>query len=308
MSLLVAEWFSVIGDEVELVWPSKRTIMKYLYILSRYGPFIDTPLNVIYYLQLHITPQTCLLNYRVSSSSTFIGIVVAENILVARTIALYGHSRRVFIALVTLSVLNCILGSVVMYFFLSSLAFGPQSPPLPGCNMVRGSSIVFVNFVILVVWELVIVSMTAYKALNHLRASRTPLIQTLYRDGACLGQGLKYLRVSLTDLPIPDPGAVTFCCLLVLSIGNIINFTIVPPEYLDLLDTLTRVLHSIVCCRVVLNIRKAARKEVITTARTSLPSLRFWSRKGQNGDMESRGATDSVPLSDLSSCIDRRAE
>ncbi|EPQ55595.1 hypothetical protein GLOTRDRAFT_128818 [Gloeophyllum trabeum ATCC 11539] len=280
MTLQIAEWCFIIGDEVEFIWPSPWSIMKCLYYISRYGPFIDTPLNVIYYLKFGISPRTCLVNYRVSSLSTFVGIVTAENILITRTSAIYGNKRKIVVFLVSLSVTSTIAGAVVMYFFLASLHFGLQSPLLPGCFMTSGSSIVFVNFVILVIWELLIVSMTVYRGIHDLRVSRTPLIRTLYRDGILF-----------------------FFALLLLSVGNIIVFIIVPPEYIDLLDT-------IICCRVVLNIRAAAMESIEGTPRPTVSSItfqRFKEKFRRSHNPSSSFGTESILLTTFNRSVDTGA-
>lgn len=40
------DYFVTFQREVELVWPSKWNSMKVLFIVSRYSPFLDVPLDV----------------------------------------------------------------------------------------------------------------------------------------------------------------------------------------------------------------------------------------------------------------------
>ncbi|THH13377.1 hypothetical protein EW146_g6835 [Bondarzewia mesenterica] len=50
------------------------------------------------------------------------------------------------------------------------------------------------------------------------------------------------------------------------TLGNVIVFLTAPDELLDLLDTLTRVFHSILCCRILLHLRSAGAQEAGTTS------------------------------------------
>ena len=42
----VHDWLIILNREVEHVWKTKWSVGKILYILSRYGPFFDTPIVV----------------------------------------------------------------------------------------------------------------------------------------------------------------------------------------------------------------------------------------------------------------------
>jgi len=46
LTILVHEWLILLNREVEYIWKSKWTISKIIYIITRYGPFIDVPIMV----------------------------------------------------------------------------------------------------------------------------------------------------------------------------------------------------------------------------------------------------------------------
>ncbi|TFK50620.1 hypothetical protein OE88DRAFT_1661137 [Heliocybe sulcata] len=250
MAVLIIEWFLVIGEEVEYIWRAPWTFIKVLYLLSRYTPFLDTPFDLIIYLHPRISSEECQISYKIATASTFIGMTISECILVARTYAIYGLSRTVGVTLGIGVVISTIVGSITLAIYEGSLVFGPApSPAIPGCFLRKSNNIVFFNFVILLCWEFLIVILTTYKGIRVLRISRVPTMEILYRDGI-----------------------VFFFVLLILSSANIAVFLAAPPEYLDLLDTLTRCLHSIVCCRVLLNLRAAAHLSDNTTSISQLRS------------------------------------
>lgn len=293
MTVLITEWFLIIGEEVEYVWKAKWTYLKVFYLMSRYSPFLDTPFTLLNYITPRIKPETCLAYYQISTVSTFVGMSISEYILLARTYALYGRSRKIGLILGIGIVICTMIGIVTISLFLTSLVFGPlPSPEIPGCLLKQGSDIVFVNFVILLIWEFLVVVLTAYRGIKSLRGSRAPLVQTLYRDGIFF-----------------------FVCLLVLSTANIVVLIVAPLEYLDLLDTLTRCLHSIICCRVLLNLRVAARegprRPVTQPPRSTIRfgNLKFFSSK-RSGSTTGDGSTvldESLQLHEMSRSTDVEA-
>ncbi|TFK50619.1 hypothetical protein OE88DRAFT_1661133 [Heliocybe sulcata] len=280
MAVITAEWCFVIGEEVEYIWKAPWTYMKVLYLLSRYTPFLDTPFNLLNYLLPHISPETCLVNYKIAATSTFIGMTISEYILIVRTHALYGMSKKMGWILGT-GVMTCtIVGAITLALFETSLVFGPlPSPEIPGCLLQDGNNLAFINFIILLAWELLIVVLTAYKAIRDLRVSRNPVLQTLYRDGI-----------------------IFFFFLLMISTANIITFVVAPLELLDLVDTLTRCLHSILCCRVLLNLRAANERDTeapISLPRTSIRFVQFFKPR-RHPDDSTYTSEGSYPMHDMS--------
>ncbi|KAI0075578.1 hypothetical protein K474DRAFT_1664124 [Panus rudis PR-1116 ss-1] len=248
MSLLVSDWTILFSSEIELIWKSPWTLTKVLYLLSRYSPFIDTPLNLVYYLTPDIRPEMCDTVYSICTWITGFGIGLAELVLLVRTYAIYERSRNVLIALGALWLLWVGGNIAVLYFFTNSVQYVEQTVlglnrNLPGCYTKSESPIIFVSFASLTLFEIVIVSMTVKKGFEH------------FRDAAYLN-GRRLAFVLYRD------GVLFFIALLVFSAANVVLDIVAPREYLDLLNTLTRVLHSIVCCRVLLNIRHAGRSDV----------------------------------------------
>ncbi|KAI0075576.1 hypothetical protein K474DRAFT_1382460 [Panus rudis PR-1116 ss-1] len=234
--------------KVELIWRSKWSLTKVLYLLSRYSPFIDTPLNIAYYLTPDIRPDTCDAVYSIGVWITGYGIGLAELVLLVRTYAIYARSRRVLVFLVILWLLWIGGNSAVFYFFTTSVQYVESTKlglgrDLPGCYTESESPIIFASFASLALFEFVIVSMTIKKGFEHFRDATylhgRSLAFVLYRDGVLF-----------------------FIALLVFSTANVVLDVAAPREYLDLLNTLTRVIHSIVCCRVLLNLRNAGRSDL----------------------------------------------
>lgn len=236
-AVLVFDYFQTFTMEVELIWNSKWSIGKFLFLLARYSAFFDVPLVLYYALASNVSHDTCYHVYAVSSYSTAFGIVVAEAIMILRTYALWGNNRRLLIFLTTLLAAVYIPVIVILVFFLRSLKYG--EPPLPtviGCYPTEGSIILFADFVLLVVLETIIMALTLWIGVKRFRHSRNRLVYTLYRDGIFY-----------------------FVYLFLISVGNIIVLVAGPPEYVDLLNTFQRVMHSVLSTRTMLHVRATAR-------------------------------------------------
>ncbi|KAF5357420.1 hypothetical protein D9758_005936 [Tetrapyrgos nigripes] len=256
ITILVWDYLLTLEREIRLVWKGHWGSVKILYILSRFPPFFDVPLVMYYALAPNVPLSRCQPIYAVASWFTLFGIVVAEAILMKRTVALWGVDKRIYFGLIGLMVVSSICAPVILQpgpdlerfckavtipcavtvgLFLESLRYGP--PPLPtvtGCYPTEGSVIVFVDFILLILYESVMLGLTLWVGFRKFRHSRNPLIVTLYRDGIFY-----------------------FVYTFVISLGNIIVLVAGPSELLDLLNTFQRVMHSILSTRIILHVRSA---------------------------------------------------
>lgn len=251
MVLLTYDWFISLAEEVQLVWGTPLSISNILYFLSRYTPFIDTTLNVIFYVKPGISVDECLPNYTISSWSTYFGMGASESILLWRTYIIWEKPRAMLYGFCILWILWVVGNIYPVVLFSRSLKFTAQPlPNIPGCNLVASDPLVFISFVSFLAMEILIVILTVIKGIKHVQVRHSPLVVTLYRDGVLF-----------------------FICLAMLSLGNVIQLLTAPVEFTDLLNTMTRVLHSLLCCRVLLNIRGVTHNDdLVTSSRTRLSS------------------------------------
>ncbi|KAI0684793.1 hypothetical protein BC835DRAFT_592545 [Cytidiella melzeri] len=243
-TLLVFDWLLSIGDESTLVWESPNSFIKCLYLWTRYSPIADASLSFLSHFGHPISPQECRVVNGVNTFLLSAGIYTSELVLLWRTFAIWKGSNRVKYGLGSLWLLMIPFDFYFLASYVSSAVYAPQ--PLPwvvGCNLVNGSSIILGTFVSLTILELIIVTLTIWKGIQDVRVMRhTRLITVLYRDGVLF-----------------------FICLLVLSVSCILAPLLGPPIYALLLPSLLRVMHSTLCCRVILHIRQAAAAQTSTT-------------------------------------------
>ncbi|KAJ3557855.1 hypothetical protein NM688_g1250 [Phlebia brevispora] len=213
-----------------------------------------------------------------------IGTACTELVLIWRTFALWEKSRKVLIGLLIMwGVWVC--GNIYPVIrFTESVVFVAQTlPGVPGCYLVSGDPIIFTCYATLLGVEIVIIILTLAKGIRTFRHTRSALVKTLYRDGI-----LFFLLVTSS------------------SLGNVLTLLLAPIEYTDLLNSLARVIHTVVCCRVVIHLRRAARRDELDgtlrsrrTSRSGLLSLRFWHSSQTDGDTAGGTTTDTFEMSDF---------
>ncbi|KAJ6568867.1 hypothetical protein B0H19DRAFT_688381 [Mycena capillaripes] len=181
--VLVFDYCLTLNLEVSLIWPSRWSLTKILYVLSRYPAFFDVPL-VLYYLTPTVSLEHCAqLNTAIASGNVF-GIAVAEAIFVLRTYALSGRNRKVLITFGTIYTI-CVLATVTMIgIFLRHMRYSPPPHDIPGCNLTGGPFIlVGLSFILVMLNETALMTYTLWIGFKTYRHTNSPFISTLYRDG-----------------------------------------------------------------------------------------------------------------------------
>ncbi|KAJ7761666.1 hypothetical protein B0H16DRAFT_1530228 [Mycena metata] len=238
LAILVFDYCLTFDLEASLIWPSRRSFSKTLFMLARYTPFLDVPVGLYYILAPNIALDTCFDLNVVSTSLSVFGIAIGELILVVRTYALGGRVRTVLVVLSIIYTTEALATVVLIGIFLRSMTFAlPILPAIPGCNETGGNFIlVGVCFIIVLLNETVLMSYTMWLGYKKYRHFRSPFIVTLYRDG------------------------ITY--FIFLFLGSAANFTILlagEGELQELLNTFLRVMHSVLSTRVLLHVRDVER-------------------------------------------------
>jgi len=188
--------------------------------------------------------------YRVAAWFELVGIVVAELILLMRTYAIWGQSRKILYVLILLSsiVIPC---AVVMEIDLSTLTF-PHSPfpTIIPCISSGGKSLLYIDYALVLGIEFVVVLLTIWIGVRQWQHEFNPLATVLYRDA------IKFSSI-----------------LFVTSVANVVLLAKTPaiPLHLLLLGP-QRVLHSVLTSRIILHLRIVSNQqhELETAAPTEM--------------------------------------
>ncbi|KAJ7447542.1 hypothetical protein B0H11DRAFT_2082580 [Mycena galericulata] len=258
--LLITDYFFTLDLEVALVWPSRRSTSKILFLISRYLPFFEVPLSLYYIVVPGVSLEQCKAINSALIMSRVAGIAVAEGILLLRTFALSGRSYSALKVLGSFYAVGVLTSTVTLSLFIQGSKYAPPPLNLPGCDLTGGKFIlVGIPFIIIVLNELVLMIYTMWLGLQTYRHSHNPLIVTLYRDGIAYfvfmsGASFVIIIVFLQRRRTYQRTPLT--------VGSIINLVILvagPPNLQDLLNGTLRIMHAIFSCRILLHVREAER-------------------------------------------------
>ncbi|KAJ6505773.1 hypothetical protein C8R47DRAFT_1315954 [Mycena vitilis] len=231
------DYFLTFNLEVALVWPSRWSISKALFFLSRYLPFFEVPFSFYYVFAEHPSLTHCRIVNSTIIVARLVGIALAELILVVRTYALSGRERRIMVVFGTLFAIGVSISIITLSIFVHKSTYDAPPLNLPGCHLAGGPFIlVGIPFIIIVLNEIALMSYTMWIGVKAYRHSHNTLVITLYRDG------IMYFAF--------------------LSTGSLINLVILvagPSNTQDLLNSFLRVVHAIFACRILLHVRQAER-------------------------------------------------
>ncbi|KAJ7451266.1 hypothetical protein B0H11DRAFT_2289087 [Mycena galericulata] len=229
------------GAEYDHIWKSKWSLIKWGSGAVSADVLFDVALT------------SCNTLTKFNTVFSIFGIGVTEVILIIRTYALYGSSKKVltFCVVVWLSVGGICTWAAITW---SESVVDDVKMGLP-CPIVESSSVLVACYVSLLVGETVIVLLTLWKFVHYkvsaagtFRSSR--LITSFYRDGI-----------------------IFYVAILVFFIGIVVLQSGLPEDLKLIALTPLRVMHSILACRLVIHVRVVASEEGTGTVVNSKPLL-----------------------------------
>jgi len=248
-ALLVYDYMLTFSSEVEFVWKKPFTLVTLVFAITRYLPFIDNSIGILYSLEPHIPFSVCVLSSRFQFLSYIMGICIAEIVLILRTMAIWHGNKRIGIFL---GMLLTGFALPILYYAINYLGnfikpiydpstksvYDPSNPvlaeyisKLPACVVPSTSKDpLHTSYVLFMVFESVVLLLTLSRARAY-RAESSKLSRTIFLDSISF-----------------------YVLILVLSI---INVTVALPGLSRILSILHRNIHSIVTGRIILDIRRA---------------------------------------------------
>ncbi|KAF9003061.1 hypothetical protein BDQ17DRAFT_1409375 [Cyathus striatus] len=235
VTLAVTDYFLTIDLEVALIWNSRWSLSKVLFLITRYLPFFESALLLYRTFGHNIPLSFCNTGYKISAGLIIAGVVVAEIILSMRTWAIWGKDRRVAVGLVTFVIAGATTSIPIIIKFSGTAQF--VDPPVSnflGCFLLGGSHILSIEWILLMAYDFCLLLLLAIKA---------------YQTSG-LPQSSQLLSITLHD------GILYYFYLSMLSMMNVIIIWKFPPDFINLLTMLERVMHAVLTCRVVLYMRE----------------------------------------------------
>ncbi|KAF9449499.1 hypothetical protein P691DRAFT_553135 [Macrolepiota fuliginosa MF-IS2] len=271
-TILVLDWFLTLDMEVTHVWNSPWSVMKVLYLVSRYTPFIDIPTGNIHQFGYAVPEKTCHVMYDCTAWMFTVGMAIADLIFTFRTWVIWGKTKPMGWALAALYAAIWILALVILGIYLPTVIHEASPfPELFGCIARSPSTLLSTSYIAFMVFEAIMLLLVVVRGISDLRngGSESRLMRLVYRDGV-----IYYIYIF---------------CLSTLNAITILKF---PKDYGSILLGLQRMVHSVLSCRVILHIREQARKQEhgglgSTTDVTQLSSIQFPDWRAGGGTQQS---------------------
>ncbi|KAG2033408.1 hypothetical protein BDR03DRAFT_967741 [Suillus americanus] len=97
---VVYDWALTFGQEVELIWRQRWSLMTFLYLSIRYFGIIHAVINILMNLPILVTDTSCQIMFVALYWIGAVVITMLEVIVVTRLHAMYQRSRKVLIILI----------------------------------------------------------------------------------------------------------------------------------------------------------------------------------------------------------------
>jgi len=270
---------TVIGfsDEIIFIWRQRWSFGKVLYIITRYGCFIDAATVLLYSFSAGLSPESCRVVYQFSNRMMTLGIYICQVVFLIRTYAIWGQNMFILAYLCVTQVVAIVLSSILLSQSNLSVTFELSPyPRIVPCIPILGNNRVFIDFCVVLVVEFNFLCALLVRGLSQWRSVSSPLVHTLYRDGI-----------------------VYFVVLFLICL---INVAFLLKEfnspYFYIATEHQRVLHSIFASRVIINVRKAFS---VTEVMSGKPAESFCDWLSESIDF---GSGVSVDSEHASQCIE----
>ncbi|KAG2366403.1 hypothetical protein BDR07DRAFT_1373674 [Suillus spraguei] len=108
-ALLIFDFWITFQDEINWIWFKPWDIIRVIFVISRYLPFIGAGLTVYDALSVNVPPARS----QAENIIHIISIVAAEGLLVIRTWAFWQRSKRMLIGLLTYGIMTIIAATSI---------------------------------------------------------------------------------------------------------------------------------------------------------------------------------------------------
>ncbi|KIO21505.1 hypothetical protein M407DRAFT_28897 [Tulasnella calospora MUT 4182] len=185
-AIAVWDWLVSLKKEYRLIWQSKWSVIKVLYLLSRYWVLFVFPYVLWAYTQDH-SLETCQKLYKSPVALAMWNQLWAEGVLLVRTFAFLGNKLSVLIPL-----LVCLAGVVAYQVYVDNtqmtlLQFlDPSGGPCLPTVRYPGSPHIMIFFVLPLCYDTLVTSLTLWRAWQlrlQSGGAGSPLLKTFVSEG-----------------------------------------------------------------------------------------------------------------------------
>ncbi|KAL5531978.1 hypothetical protein ACEPAF_5541 [Sanghuangporus sanghuang] len=245
LCVFVYDYLCTLDDEVRLVWKSRISLVKCVFIANRILAFGAAIMGVYLFL-LNSHKEHC---YSVVVATSLIDVLIfitGEIILFTRVYAIWG-GRRTMVVILTIFYLAGACGALYASIKTTLTVTVEFIPELfgPGCLVAFESKGFWICYFVLLIHETAMLFLIVIRSiyLNRQVTSRT--VNMLIKDGV-----------------------LYFIAVLLMTLGNMLLLFLGPAQLRGFLIILQGILHSILCARLLLRLRGVYRSLAAEGMRT----------------------------------------
>ncbi|KAG1739560.1 hypothetical protein EDB19DRAFT_837814 [Suillus lakei] len=253
-AVLIFDYFITLEAESQWVWHRKWTFVRFIFTISRYLPFVGIGMTFAGALRTQYYPgESCVQIGKASNALHIICILVAEGLLITRIYASWTSKRLLAFLLVlyVVSFVGAYIISETTVLFSATIYAPPPNTPDPGdCLFLDGRDGLY-EYVILLIYELVLLCLMLFIRFRRYRDTIGRLQKTFFNDS------MKYM----------------ICIIIVSSFS--ISMNIFPPAtWVAITDSPQIVIHSVVASRILFNLR-ASEEHLRNHTMVEISDIRF---------------------------------
>jgi len=253
LAAFVFDYCLTFSTEVEYVWGTKWGPTRIVFTVSRYLPFLSSSMTCYDALVNETCGSFILALDGIYSAS----IISAEGILILRTYAMWGRSRRVLIFLLVLA--GAFIAAAEVLSLLVDMSLPEDSTSFyqfyPSVCAYGSSRNAALQFAVLMGYEIVLQTLNTWRKFRTYRDLRSATLNTLYWDG------IMYMW-----------------WIIVLSAINLAVQVAAPVAYIPALDTAQVAIHGLLASRIFFNLRQCDRQMTSFGDEFSLEPIRYQAR------------------------------
>lgn len=253
-AVLIYEWVLTFGQEIELVWTKRWSLMTILYMSLRCTGIISTISTVLWTLpSVSLTDTSCTILWDLQTWISVFANAVLGVILIIRLHAMYERSRKILVFLVVFLLAATITFAVING---SSGVSGEETVfyGVHQCNPTGGSSNLGTDaWGIATAWELTTLCLAVWIVVKHLRELKQPLARLTLRN---------YFRVLIETHAFYFTAYAAVACLNLGSLSPSIGFSLGGEIYFGILQIAQVMQMFILGPRLILSIRKYHAEEM----------------------------------------------
>lgn len=176
-AILIYDYFITIHSEVEWTLGRKWGIIRSAFTISRYAPFAGALMTSYSAVKTWGTQDCAPFNDAVNGIH-FLGIIASEGLLISRVYAFSGNKKAYLIVLLSFG-----LAILVTSVLLSAAPINLNIPEVAPPCVLEGARSSALPYGLLMFFEIVLMSTTAFLRYRHYLGSHSTLVQSIYRDG-----------------------------------------------------------------------------------------------------------------------------